>query len=94
MRKLKKAEFKKQEESSDKKKKFISKANPNLKNQQRGESSAVIKDEKTVPPPKTPLRKKPVVKSNGEIVYSKFDFISQDGKKIEKCNYKVFYKFL
>ncbi|CAL8092646.1 unnamed protein product [Orchesella dallaii] len=27
---------------------------------------------------KTPLKKKPVVKSNGEIVYSKFDFISNE----------------
>jgi len=27
---------------------------------------------------KTPLKKKPVVKSNGEIVYSKFDFINSD----------------
>lgn len=40
------------------------------------EDSSDIKTENTE---KTPLKKKPVVKSNGEIVYSKFDFISKEG---------------
>jgi hypothetical protein len=89
-KKLRKAKELEEEGPDNKKKKFISKANPNLKNQQKGgqlQSGVNVKEETngmdvTPAVEKTPLRKKPVVKSNGEVVYSKFDFISGDKRQL------------
>ncbi|ODN01742.1 Surfeit locus protein 6 [Orchesella cincta] len=43
-----------------------------------GAEDSTVKQESSTE--KTPLMKKPVVKSNGEIVYSKFDFISNEAR--------------
>jgi hypothetical protein len=66
------------------KKQFISKPNPNFVKGAGGSSGitnsngAGTPSVKREPSEKTPLRKKPVTKSDGQVVYSKFDFISED----------------
>lgn len=64
----------KKEKANNKGKKLISQS-ASLAGGAGAEDSSDIKTETTE---KTPLKKKPVVKSNGEIVYSKFDFISKE----------------
>lgn len=66
-KKLKKAEEKR--EKSNKGKKLISQSASTA----GASDDTDVKSETTE---KTPLKKKPVVKPNGQIVYSKFDFIS------------------
>lgn len=65
-------------EKSNKGKKLISQTASDA-----GASSGTVdtSDVKSETTEKTPLKKKPVVKSNGEIVYSKFDFIANDARK-------------
>jgi len=76
----KKLKAKKAEALEAKKRSFTSQANPNL----GGSSNKTgAKIGNSALAEKTPLQKKPVKKTNGEIVYSKFDFISDDKKPKE-----------
>lgn len=75
-KKLKRAEEK---QKTNKGKKLISQSASSAGNSTGGGDDAT--EMKTESSEKTPLKKKPVVKSNGEIVYSKFDFISNDARQ-------------
>jgi len=67
---------------------FISKANPNAQSKKGGGGNTLGGTENgngnASTSEKTPLRKKSVVKSDGQIVYSKFDFISEDKHHTKK----------
>jgi len=69
---------KKEQRKKDSKKQFISKTNPNLKTKSTA-ANPTIKPEPSLSngeAERTPLRKPAVKKSDGQVVYSKFDFIA------------------
>ena len=75
------------------KKQFISKPNPNFV--KGGGTGPGSKNSVASPPSIKPepssistLRKKPVTKSDGQVVYSKFDFISEDKHYLKKVKPK------